>query len=53
MVNDHLSSCNLKKSTQISLKNRLQFLAMPTSTTTNAMALKLFPDTMQLLENQQ
>ena len=32
-------------------KNRLQFLAMPTSTTTDAMALKFFPDTMQLLKN--
>ena len=42
---------DLKKSTQISLKNRLQFLATPTSTTTDAMALKFFPDTMQLLQN--
>ena len=42
---------DLKKSTQISLKNRLQYLATPTSTTTDAMALKLFPDTMQLLKN--
>ena len=42
---------DLKESTQISLKNRLQFLAMPTSTTTDAMALKFFPDTMQLLKN--
>ena len=38
---------NLKKSTQILLKNRLQFLAMPTSTTTNVMALKCFTDTIQ------
>ena len=30
---------NLEKSTQVSLKNRLQLLATPTSTTTNAMAL--------------
>ena len=29
-------------------KNRLQFLAMPTSTTTEAMAWKNFPATMQL-----
>ena len=42
---------NFKKSMEISLKNRLQFLATPTSTTTNAMALKFFPDTMQLLNN--
>ena len=41
---------DLKKSTQISLKNRLQFLATPTSTTTDAMAWKIFPDTMQLLK---
>ena len=35
-------------------KNRLQFLAMPTSTTTDAMAWKIFPATMQLLlKNQQ
>ena len=32
-------------------KNRLQFSATPTSTTTIAMALKFFPDTMQLLKN--
>ena len=31
-------------------KNRLQFLAMPISTTSNAMAWKIFPDTMQLLK---
>ena len=31
---------NFKKSMQILLKNRLEFLAMPTSTTTDAMALK-------------
>ena len=42
---------DLKKFTQISLKNRLQFLAKPTSTTTDAMAFKFFPDTMQLLRN--
>ena len=29
----------------------MQFLATPTSTTTDAMALKIFPDTMQLLKN--
>ena len=49
MVNDHSSSCNskqFKKSTQISLKNHLQFLATPNSTTTDAMALKYFSDTM-------
>ena len=32
-------------------KNRLQYLAMPTNTTTDAIALKFFPDTMQLLKN--
>ena len=32
-------------------KNCLQFLATPTSTTTDAMAWKNFPDTMQLLKN--
>ena len=42
---------DLKKSTQISLTNRLQILAMPISTTTYVMALKFFPDTMQLLKN--
>ena len=42
---------DLKKSTQISLKNRLQFLAMPISTTTNAMALNFFPDTMKVLKS--
>ena len=33
---------DLKKSKQISLKNRLQFLDMPTSTTIDAMALNFF-----------
>ena len=42
---------DLKKSTQISLKKRLQFLAMPISTTTDAMALNFFPDTMKLLKS--
>ena len=42
---------DLKKSTQISLKNRLQFLAMPTSTTTDAMALNFFADTTKLLKS--
>ena len=43
---------DLKKYTQISLKNRLQFLAMPTSTTTDAIyGLEFFPDTMQLLKS--
>ena len=42
---------DLKKSTQISLKNHSQFLAMPTSVTTDAMAWKIFPDIMQLLKN--
>ena len=32
-------------------KNHLQFLAMPTSTTTETMAWKIFPATMQLLKN--
>ena len=30
-------------------KNLLQFLATPTSTTTDAMARKIFPETMQPL----
>ena len=38
---------DLKKSTQMLPKNRLQFLAMPTSTTTDAMAWKIF----QILRN--
>ena len=42
---------DLKKSAQILLKNRLQFLAVPTSTTTDAMALNFFPNTMQLLKS--
>ena len=33
------------------IKKCLQFLVMPTITTTNAMALKFFPDTIQLLKN--
>ena len=37
--------------TQIFLKNHLQFLAMPTNTTTDAMALKFFQDTIQLLKS--
>ena len=40
-------------SAQILLKIRLQFSAMTTSTTTDAIALKFFLDTMQLLNNQQ
>ena len=54
MVNDHSSSCNtlqFKKIYTNIAKNHLQFLAMPTSTTTHAMAWKIFPDTMQLLKN--
>ena len=42
---------DFKKSTQILLKNHLQLLAMPTSTTTDAMTLNFFPDTMQLLKS--
>ena len=37
---------NFKKSRQI-LLNHLQFLATPTSTITDAMALKCFVDTIQ------
>ena len=37
---------NFKNSRQI-LLNRLQFLAMPTSTITDAMAWKCFVDTIQ------
>ena len=33
------------------VKNCLQFLATPINTTTDAMAWKIFPDTMQLLQN--
>ena len=42
---------DFKKSPQILLKNHMQILAMPTSTTTDAMALNFFPDTMQLLKS--
>ena len=42
---------DFKKFTQIFLKNRLEFLVTPTSTTTDAMALKFFPGIMQLLKN--
>ena len=45
-----ITHSDFKKSTQISLKNRLQFLATPTSKTTDAMAWNFFPDTMQLLK---
>ena len=40
---------NFKKIYVNIAKNHLQFLVMPTSTTTDAMALKLFADTIQLL----
>ena len=46
-----VTSSNLKKSTQMLLKNCLQILATPTSLTNDAMALKFFPDTSQLLKN--
>ena len=42
---------DLKKSTPISLKSHLKIYAMPTSTTTDPMTLKFFPDIMQLLKN--
>ena len=42
---------DLKRFTEISLINHLQFLAMPTSRTADAMDWKIFPDTMQLLTN--
>ena len=52
IIREAVTHSNLKKSAQkISLKNRLQFLAMPTSATTDAMALKFFPDTTQLLKS--
>ena len=54
MVNDHSSSCNSYRSKKIHkniAKNHLQFLPMPTSTTTDAKAWKIFPDTMQLLKS--
>ena len=38
-----ITCSNLKKSTQILLKSRLQILATPTSITIGAMALKFFP----------
>ena len=41
---------DFEKSSQISLKNHLKFLATSTSTTTDAMALKFCPDTTQLLK---
>ena len=40
---------NLKESMQILLKNHLHNLVIPTSTTTDAMALKVSADTIQLL----
>ena len=40
-----------RSDTHILLKNRLQFLTTPTSATTDAMALKFFPDTIQLLKS--
>ena len=49
MVNDHSSNCNLYRFNKIYTnitKNHLQFLAMPTSKTTDAMVLKFFLDTM-------
>ena len=46
-----VTCCDLKKSAKISLKNRLQLLAMPTSTTTDAMALNFFAGTMKLLKS--
>ena len=48
-----VSCSDFKKSMQILLKSRLQFLAMPTSTTTDVMSFKFFPDTMQLLKSSQ
>ena len=42
---------DLKKFVQTLLKNHLQFLAMPTSATTDAMALNFFPDTIQLFSH--
>ena len=38
---------NFKKSMQLLLKNCLQFLATPTSKTTDVMALTFFADTIQ------
>ena len=46
-----VTNSDLKKSTQISLKSCLQYLATPTSTTTDAMPLKFFPGIIQLLRN--
>ena len=42
---------NFKKIYTNITKNHLQYLATPTSTTTDVMALKVFPDTMQLSNN--
>ena len=44
---------DFKKFMQVSVKNHLQFLAMPISTTTDARALKFFPDTIQLIKTEQ
>ena len=51
MVNDHSSSCITRSDLKNIAINRLKFLATPTSATTNAMAWKNYPDTMQLLKN--
>ena len=52
MVSDHSNSCNswrfLKIYANIA-KNHLHFVVTPTSTTTDAMALNCFADTIQLL----
>ena len=47
MVNDYTSSCELQRFYANIAKNRLQFLATSTYTTTDAMALKVFADTIQ------
>ena len=44
---------DLKKIYAKIAKNHLQFLVMPTSTITDAMALKFLLDTMQLLKSKQ
>ena len=48
IIREAVTHSELKTYTNID-KNRLQFIATPTSATTNAMALKFYPDTMQLL----
>ena len=47
MGNDHSNSSNTLKIYTNVTKDHLQFLATPTSTTTDAMTLKIFADTIR------